>query len=65
LSGPGTQPVGDPLAQIVFAGGRDLVSDVWVAGRQLLSGGELTRLDWPAISGRSVAWAARINVRGK
>jgi 5-methylthioadenosine/S-adenosylhomocysteine deaminase len=64
LSGPGTQPVGDPLSQIVLAGGRDLVSDVWVAGRQLLSGGELTRLDWAEVSGRSAAWAARINMRG-
>jgi 5-methylthioadenosine/S-adenosylhomocysteine deaminase len=60
LSGPGTQPVGEPVAQIVFAGGRDLVSDVWVAGRQLLSGGELTRLDWAEVSARSAAWAARM-----
>lgn len=43
LSGPAMQPVEDPLAQIVFNGGRDLVSDVWVAGRQLLVAGELTR----------------------
>jgi 5-methylthioadenosine/S-adenosylhomocysteine deaminase len=64
LSGPGTQPLGDPVSQIVFGGGRDLVSDVWVAGRQLLSGGELTRLDWTEVSARSAAWAARMNVRG-
>jgi 5-methylthioadenosine/S-adenosylhomocysteine deaminase len=64
LSGPGTHPVGEPLAQLVFAGGRDLVSDVWVAGRQLLSGGELTRLDWAEVSARSAAWAAQMNVRG-
>ena len=50
LSGPATQPIGDPLAQLVFGGGRDIVSDVWVAGRQLLSGGELTRLDWPDVA---------------
>jgi 5-methylthioadenosine/S-adenosylhomocysteine deaminase len=60
LSKPGTQPVGDPVAQLVFGGGRDIVSDVWVAGRQLLSGGELTRLDWPGVSARSTAWAARM-----
>jgi 5-methylthioadenosine/S-adenosylhomocysteine deaminase len=64
LSGPGTQPVSDPLAQTVFGGGRDLVSDVWVAGRQLLSGGELTRLDWPEVAARSEAWAIRMNLRG-
>jgi 5-methylthioadenosine/S-adenosylhomocysteine deaminase len=64
LSGPATHPVGDPLEQLVFGGGRDIVSDVWVAGRQLLSGGELTRLDWSDVSARSQAWTARMPVRG-
>ena len=64
LSGPGTQPIGDPLTQLVFGGARDIVSDVWVAGRQLLSGGELTRLDWPEVAARSTAWAARMAARG-
>jgi 5-methylthioadenosine/S-adenosylhomocysteine deaminase len=64
LSGPGTQPIGDPIAQLVFGGARDIVSDVWVAGRQLLSGGELTRLDWSDVAGRSQAWAARMAARG-
>jgi 5-methylthioadenosine/S-adenosylhomocysteine deaminase len=60
LSGPGIQPVVDPPAQLVFSGGRDIVSDVWVAGRQLLSGGELTRLDWADVAARSAAWAVRM-----
>jgi 5-methylthioadenosine/S-adenosylhomocysteine deaminase len=60
LSGPGIQPVDDPPAQLVFSGGRDIVSDVWVAGRQLLSGGELTRLDWTEVAARSAAWAVRM-----
>jgi 5-methylthioadenosine/S-adenosylhomocysteine deaminase len=64
LSGPGTQPAADPLARLVFGGGRDIVSDVWVAGRQLLSGGELTRLDWPEVAARSAAWATRLKTRG-
>lgn len=50
LSGPATQPLYDPLAQLVFSGGRDMVSDVWVAGRQLLCKGEFTRLDWPSLA---------------
>jgi 5-methylthioadenosine/S-adenosylhomocysteine deaminase len=45
---------------LVFGGGRDIVSDVWVAGRQLLSEGEMTRLDWPAVADRAQAWAARL-----
>jgi 5-methylthioadenosine/S-adenosylhomocysteine deaminase len=64
LSGPGMQPIGDPLSQLVFGGARDIVSDVWVAGRQLLSGGELTRLDWSDVARRSAVWAARMAARG-
>ena len=52
LSGPATQPLGDPLRQLVFAGGRDLVSDVWVAGRQLLCRGTI---DPPGLARRSPA----------
>jgi 5-methylthioadenosine/S-adenosylhomocysteine deaminase len=60
LSGPSTQPLRDPFSQLVLSGGRDIVSDVWVAGRQLLSGGELTRLDWSEVAARSADWAARM-----
>jgi 5-methylthioadenosine/S-adenosylhomocysteine deaminase len=38
----------DPIQALVYAAGPDTVTDVWVAGRQLLSQRELTRLDWPA-----------------
>jgi 5-methylthioadenosine/S-adenosylhomocysteine deaminase len=55
LATPAMQPVCDVLSQVVFNGGRDLVSDVWVAGRQLLSAGELTRLDWCDVSSRGNA----------
>ncbi len=61
LGGPATQPLGDPVTQLVFCGGRDIVSDVWVAGRQLLADGELTRLDWSGAAGQAGAWAARLN----
>ncbi len=64
LGGPATQPLGDPVAQLVFCGGRDLVTDVWVAGRQLLSDGELTRLDWPGVAARAEAWATRLRTGG-
>jgi 5-methylthioadenosine/S-adenosylhomocysteine deaminase len=52
MSGPATQPPHDPIGQLVFSGGRDMVSDVWVAGRQLLSEGQFTRLDWPGVAAR-------------
>ncbi len=34
LGGPATQPLSDPVAQLVMCGGPGMVSDVWVAGRQ-------------------------------
>jgi 5-methylthioadenosine/S-adenosylhomocysteine deaminase len=43
------QPLEGPrnaATRLVFNGGRDLVSDVWVAGRHLLHLGAFTRLDW-------------------
>jgi len=52
LSGPATAPLHEPVRQLVFSGGRDMVSDVWVAGRQLLSKGQFTRLDWPSLAAR-------------
>jgi 5-methylthioadenosine/S-adenosylhomocysteine deaminase len=61
LSGPAVRPLGDPVTQLVFCGGRDLVSDVWVAGRQLLSDGMMTRLDWPGVAARADAWGRRLN----
>ncbi|MGA2343426.1 MAG: amidohydrolase family protein, partial [Steroidobacteraceae bacterium] len=59
LGGAATQPLWDPLRQVVFSGGRDLTSDVWVAGRQLLCEGQYTRLDWPDLAQRLRAGASR------
>jgi 5-methylthioadenosine/S-adenosylhomocysteine deaminase len=44
-----------PATRLVFGGGRDNVSDVWVAGRHLLNDGAFTRLDWPALAARIAA----------
>lgn len=53
FSCPALEPVHDPIAQLVHHGGRDAISDVWVAGRPLLESGELTRLDWPSLCERA------------
>jgi 5-methylthioadenosine/S-adenosylhomocysteine deaminase len=42
----------DAVTPLVFNGGRDLVSDVWVAGRHLVNARAFTRLDWPHAAGR-------------
>jgi 5-methylthioadenosine/S-adenosylhomocysteine deaminase len=55
-----TQPVHDPVAQVVFAASRDQVCDVWVAGRALVSDGRLTRMDLNDILARAERWRVRM-----
>lgn len=44
LMHPATQPVYDPVSQIVYAASRQQISDVWINGKQLLQDGELTTM---------------------
>jgi 5-methylthioadenosine/S-adenosylhomocysteine deaminase len=60
LERPATWPVYDPVAQLVYAAGRDQVQDVWVAGRRMVADGRLTRLDDAVIVARAGAWRDRI-----
>ena len=60
LARPATWPVYDPVAQLVYATGRDQVTDVWVAGRRQVAEGRLTRLDDAAIVARAGDWGERI-----
>ena len=56
-----TQPVHSPAAAIVYAANRNNVSDVWVAGRALLTDGKLARYDTSAIIARAADWQSRIS----
>lgn len=60
LNRPETQPLFDVISQLVYAGGREQVSDVWVAGRRLLHGGALTTLDPARITASARQWRARM-----
>lgn len=60
LGGIETQPIYHPLSQLVYATGRDKVSDVWVAGKQVVHNGELTTLDKHEILARTVEWQEKI-----
>ncbi len=60
LSGIETQPLYDPLSQLVYAAGRDHVTDVWVAGQRLLNNRALTTLDETEILRKVQQWRARI-----
>lgn len=55
-----TQPLFNPLAQIVYAAGRHQVSDVWVAGKQLLKKRQLTKLDVDELRSRVAIWQQRL-----
>ncbi|QDQ25190.1 TRZ/ATZ family hydrolase [Chitinimonas arctica] len=60
LSALETQPLFDPISQIVYAAGREQVSHVWVAGRCLLRQGELTTLDQDQLKAKARWWQSRI-----
>ena len=55
-----TQPVYDPISHIVYAADRSQVTDVWVAGKQLLQDRELTTLDMNAITHSARLWKEKI-----
>lgn len=58
-----TQPVYNPISQLVYACDRRQVGQVWVAGRQLVSNGELTTLDQAELIARARHWRDRIRAR--
>ncbi|MEJ2652865.1 MAG: TRZ/ATZ family hydrolase [Gammaproteobacteria bacterium] len=55
-----TQPLYHPISQLVYAGVRHLVSDVWVAGQHLVKKGVLTTLDEQDILAKAQAWQQKI-----
>ncbi len=61
LSSLATEPVYDPVSQIVYASTRDQVTDVWVAGRQLLKNRNLVTLEEPAIRAQAREWLGKIS----
>jgi 5-methylthioadenosine/S-adenosylhomocysteine deaminase len=60
LSGPATQPLYNPLSQLVYAVSGSEVTHSWVAGRCLLSDRQLTTLDLDHILQRAATWGERI-----
>lgn len=56
-----TQPVYDPVSQLVYAAGRRQVREVWLDGRRRVRDGALVDLDAEAILARARAWRERIH----
>lgn len=55
-----TQPIYNPLSQLVYTVGRDKVTDVWVAGKHLLKSRTLTSLDIHDIKAKTYLWREKI-----
>jgi 5-methylthioadenosine/S-adenosylhomocysteine deaminase len=51
-----TQPLFNPISQLVYAAGREQVTDVWVAGQHVLKEKILTTLDKEAILNKAREW---------
>ncbi|MDB5978078.1 MAG: family hydrolase [Nevskia sp.] len=64
LNRPATQPVYNVLSQLVYAAGRDQVSDVYVAGRPLLRDGKLLTVNEAETLAKAAEWRQRIAPKG-
>jgi 5-methylthioadenosine/S-adenosylhomocysteine deaminase len=58
-----SQPVYDPLSQLVYTSHPNQVSDVWVAGRHHVDSGRLIGINESEILNRSSEWQQRISER--
>jgi 5-methylthioadenosine/S-adenosylhomocysteine deaminase len=56
-----TQPVFNPLSHIVYAAGREQISDVWVAGKHLISNGQHTSMDVQRIQTNCQQWQTKLS----
>ena len=65
LSSLDSQPCYDVISQLVYATGRDKVSDVWVGGVQLLKDRQLTTLNKTKIIQNTHDWANKIRQSDK
>lgn len=61
LADPQTQPVHNVFSQIVYAASGSQVSDVWVAGKRIMAGRELSTLDQPSLLANAEAWRRRLH----
>lgn len=60
-----TLPLYHPASQIVYAASRDQVTDVWVAGKQLMKNRQLLTLDEKALMASAKQWGKKILTTNK
>jgi 5-methylthioadenosine/S-adenosylhomocysteine deaminase len=54
------QPVYDPVSHLVYACGREHVTDVWIGGEAVIRAREFTRLDVSDLQRRVALWHTKI-----
>jgi len=64
LDGPELSPCYDPISHLVYAAGREHVSDVWVAGRALVVDGALKNPTFGALNSRIEVWQNSLTSAG-
>jgi 5-methylthioadenosine/S-adenosylhomocysteine deaminase len=62
LDRPETQPLYNPVSQLVYACSRDQVRHLWIAGRHLLRDRQPTSLDYAEILAKTRIWRERLAV---
>jgi 5-methylthioadenosine/S-adenosylhomocysteine deaminase len=53
-------PCYDPASHLIYAAGRENVSDVWIAGRHLVGSGRILHMDEAAVLRKAKEWRSRI-----
>jgi len=61
--GPEVEPCYDPVSHLVYTAGRGQVSDVWVAGKQLVRHGNLENSVFSRLKGRCKVWQNSLMAR--
>jgi len=60
LNSVSTQPVYDPISQIIYSASREQVSDTWVNGKHLVANKQLTKIDLSKLLERTHEWGKQI-----
>lgn len=61
LSATELSPCYDPVSHLVYAAGREHVTDVWVGGRRRVADGALLDLDENALTARATHWKNKLH----
>jgi 5-methylthioadenosine/S-adenosylhomocysteine deaminase len=61
LSAVEVQPCFDPRSHLVYAAGREHVTDVWVRGQRVMANRALTTVDTKDVAARASTWGRKVS----